>query len=302
MAHANFANSDFANIVVGIVEGFPNDRAAEESMTFKRGSNRGLTLLGFLVLGLGLVFVPHYWKWTWDFGITSEIGVAFLVASILGFTIDRWLKADIAADVFKAAIGHVLPEEFRPEVARIIGYKMICERHALFVEITKAGNESVKVQTSLERTIRNRSAYSEKIANFIHIDEWGRTVGKSKILECALEINGEIFEGTKQPNEKKRIKMQTEETTLQPGHVAKLRSKWVEYKSLNDSIYYHFSNPTINPEIEVGESEEFECSINFGTAEQHVEKFHFKNKRQLLGTYFPHQHMSVRWLPNTRKS
>jgi branched-subunit amino acid ABC-type transport system permease component len=53
----------------------------------------GLVLGAFAFLGAVLIFVPHYWAWQWDFGIIPEVGVAFLVAAILGFTIDRWMKA-----------------------------------------------------------------------------------------------------------------------------------------------------------------------------------------------------------------
>jgi hypothetical protein len=82
----------------------------------------------FLVFGLALIFIPHFFEWRWDYGIVPEIGVALVVASILGFTIDRWLKAEIRRDVFLASIGHVLLPEFRDEVSRIVGYVLICER------------------------------------------------------------------------------------------------------------------------------------------------------------------------------
>jgi hypothetical protein len=89
-----------------------------------------LVLLGLFVAGLGLIVVPHFWEWKWDYGIIPEIGIALVVAAILGFTIDRWLKAELRTDAFLAAIGHVLAPEFRVEVSRIIGYKLICEQIA----------------------------------------------------------------------------------------------------------------------------------------------------------------------------
>src|ERR1700688_3977903 len=112
-----------------------------------------LVLLGFLIAGLILIFVPHFWGIKWDYGITPEIGIAFLVAAILGFTIDRWLKAELRTDAFLAAIGHILAPEFRSEVFRIIGYKLICERHSLVVEIAPVATNIVKVTSSVERVI-----------------------------------------------------------------------------------------------------------------------------------------------------
>jgi hypothetical protein len=127
----------------------------------------------FLLLGLALIFVPRVLEWQWDRGIISEIGVACLVASILGFTIDRWMRAELRKDVFLASIGHLLPSEFRAEVSRIIGYKLICERHRLLIKIENIGNGVVRVTSATERLIRNRSAYPEQMNNMLHIDEWG---------------------------------------------------------------------------------------------------------------------------------
>jgi hypothetical protein len=80
-----------------------------------------------LVGGFGLILIiaPAVLQWDWDFGIIHEIGVAFLAACILGFTIDRWMKAELRTDAFKAALGRVLLPEFQAEVSRIIGYKLI---------------------------------------------------------------------------------------------------------------------------------------------------------------------------------
>jgi hypothetical protein len=104
-----------------------------------------IILLALLVMGTALIFIPHFWEWTWDYGIAPEIGVAFLVAAILGLTIDRWLKAELRTDAFLAAIGHVLAPEFRAEVSRIIGYKLVCERRVpprLSVNRTRDGTDT----------------------------------------------------------------------------------------------------------------------------------------------------------------
>jgi hypothetical protein len=88
-----------------------------------------LILLALLLGGLVLIVLSHVWETTWYVKIAAEIGIALLVAGILGFTIDRWLKAELRTDAFLAAIGHILPQEFRAEVSRIISYALICERH-----------------------------------------------------------------------------------------------------------------------------------------------------------------------------
>src|SRR6516225_5870693 len=71
-----------------------------------------LVLLGILILGLLLIVVPNYLEWKGDLGIIPAIGIAFLTSSILGFTIDRWMRAELRTDAFQAALGHVLVPNF----------------------------------------------------------------------------------------------------------------------------------------------------------------------------------------------
>jgi len=182
-------------------------------------------LFVFLVLGAVLIFVPHFWEWQRDYGITSEIGIALLVASILGFTIHRWMSAELRTDVFLAAIGHVLPQEFRAEVSRIIGYNLICERHSLLIKIESVGGGLVRITSHVERDVRNRSAYPQSIRNVTHIDEWGyQETGNAEIVECILEIDGDAPINADDPKvDAYSVYRHTVEKILKPDHVAKLR-------------------------------------------------------------------------------
>jgi hypothetical protein len=257
-----------------------------------------LILLGFLLAGIVLISVPHFLDWRWDFGITPEIGIALLVAAILGFTIDRWLKAELRTDAFLAAIGHVLAPEFRAEVSRIVGYKLICERHISLTEIELAGDNVVKVTSSVQRTIRNKSAYPQPIKNYVHIDEWGYAVGRSEILECVLVLEGHTLAAANPPTvHTYSLEVSTEERQLKPDQTVVFRTRWIEYKNINDQLFFHYTIPTLDPEVEVKGPPEIEADIGFGTPVQNVEEFHYAMRRRLVGTYFPHQSISVRWWP-----
>ena len=259
----------------------------------------------FLVLGAALVFFPHFLEWQRDYGITSEIGIAFLVASILGFTIHRWMSAELRRDVFLASVGHVLAPEFRAEVTRIIGYKLICEKHLLLINIDNVGNGVVRITTAVERTIRNRSAYPEKINNITHIDEWGhQQIGRAEIVECILEIEGAPIDAEEPKINEYSVYRATAEKTLKPDQVANLGSKYIEYKPVNDDLHYSFAWPTINPEIEVHVPDDLDCIYNFGTPDENAESVvlsKYTPRKQLIGTYFPHQSMRVRWWPKPKE-
>jgi hypothetical protein len=257
----------------------------------------------FLILGLVLIFIPRVLDWQWDRGIVSEIGIAFLVASILGFTIDRWLKAEIRRDVFLASIGHVLLPEFRDEVSRIVGYALICERHLLLVKIESIGDGLVRITSHVERTIRNRSAYPQTMRNVTHMDEWGyQKAGASEIIECILEIDGVAIDANGPNKDAYSVYRHTTQKTLKPDQVSNLRSKYVEYKPVNDDLHYSFSTPTKNPEIEVQASDDLDFIYSFGTPSENenVVVSRYAPRKQLTGTYFPHQAMRVRWWPKPK--
>jgi hypothetical protein len=216
------------------------------------------------------------------------------------------MSAELRTDVFLASIGHVLPLEFRAEVSRIIGYKLICERHRLLIKIENIGNGVVKVISATERTIRNRSAYPQPINNILHIDEWGykQTGTPAEILECVLEIDGTSIEAAEPKIDDHSVYSATEEKPLKPNQVAILRSKWIEYKPVNDDLHYSFGVPTINPEIVVKASDDLDFIYNFGTPSENAENVivsKYEPRKELIGTYFPHQSMRVRWWPKPQE-
>jgi hypothetical protein len=159
----------------------------------------------------------------------------------------------------------------------------------------------VKVESSFERLIRNRSAYPQTLKNYVSVDEWGRDAeGKSEILECTMVIDGDTYSAP--VNTPKvlefSIEVTTEERQLKPNQTCTLRTKWVEYKTINDTTFYHFSNPTLNPEIAVKPLQGMGVTFGFG-APSDVEESHYESRKRLAGTYLPHQHMFVRWWPKS---
>ena len=112
-------------------------------------------------------------------------------------SIDFTLKSAIAEDVFRATLGHILRPEFRNEVSRITGYKFICERHVLVVEVKLLSDHVVEVTTSMERSCRNITAYPEKYHALLAFDEWNFPNGRSKMIECEMSANGQTFKAKK---------------------------------------------------------------------------------------------------------
>ena len=126
-----------------------------------------------LLVGLVLIVVPSLNEWVWDHGVLSELGKALVIAGILGFTIEPWLRKALARDVFSAAFGYHMPDDFKAEIARIANYKVICTKHIMDVRIRALESDKVRVRVTIERHFKNIGSAPTCHRAMIWIDEWG---------------------------------------------------------------------------------------------------------------------------------
>jgi hypothetical protein len=232
----------------------------------------------------------------WGHGILRDVGIALLTTAVLGFTVDRWLKLDIAVDVFRAALGYVLPDEFRDEVRRISNYKLVAEKHVLIFEIEQLDADTVRAVCMLERIIKNISSESQPYNALVAADEWGFPNAKSEIFECEVRDeagNTDKFQHIE--NDGGVLKTSTNEIFISPQGRAFGFLKFSEIRRTNDHIMGVSTLPTKNPEIEVKISPNFEYSVSFGHPVERVQMAKYSPRHTMLGTYFPNQPMRVRW-------
>ena len=255
-----------------------------------------MTVIG--VAGLALVLIPRVLQWSWDFGVLPEIGIALLVASILGFTIQRWMNRDLAKDVFWASIGHMLRPELRSEISWICGFKFLATRSVLTVDIEPIGDDLVKVTTSVDREIENIGAEQQSLGNVFSIDEWGMPGHQSTITVCKIRKEGDEPIGFRDitSDDAAEIRTKTAEVSLRPGERVHVSSQGIEYKRMNDLLHFAFTLPTLNPQIVVNVPSTLDCRYYFSHRGE-IEKEQFTPRKTLKGTYLPSAHTGVRWWP-----
>jgi hypothetical protein len=118
-----------------------------------------------------------------------------------------------------------------------------------------------------------------------------------KIFECRIETeDGKTLVGARQVRHDSTILFQGKEMSLKPSRYVTAYSKWSELRRSNDSVYFHFSCPTIDPEIELSPVTGFHISPSFGSASSDIEEV-FTGRQVLSGTYLPYHYMVVRWWP-----
>jgi hypothetical protein len=271
------------------------------------------TLLLFLILGLALIVVPHVWlpESLIIQQISDGIGIAILTSAILAFTIERWLRADLAKDIILAAIGYHLPAEYRAalkaELMRIAAFTVLCEQHLLKINIVPIDGTCVKVTAMIERTFRNISSSSQSIPAFTHIDEWCLPAERSSIQECQIERIGGAIERTSFNNKTKRhdnmsLSATSKEIKIGPGQRAKSTVMTTEIKRPIDDLSFVFTRPTLNPSMEINVPKGFEFEASFGPDEGVEYPERFSTRRVFEGMYWPLQRMRVHWWTVEAKS
>jgi len=92
----------------------------------KKSTARLLYLIG--ACGLALMFAAHSktMQSQQDMApLASEIGLALLVAAILGLIVDRELKQGLVADAVEVSLGYLLPDELKDELRWIYGLSVM---------------------------------------------------------------------------------------------------------------------------------------------------------------------------------
>jgi hypothetical protein len=249
------------------------------------------------IVGIVIVLLSHFLPWETLREITKEIGVAFIVAAILGLAIDEASKRELIRNGFLAAFRYAFPPPLQKEILRIARYRLICERHHWLVKVERINDECVRVTSETRRKIRNIGSSTEKIGPRLHMDEWGFEQERSEILECKMEVAGRpTINATRKDTTGSTILFEGKVVPIKPGGTFTLTSRWREIKRHNDMVYVNFSIPTINPEIEVQVPDGFKVSKSFGSASEDVEEIS-TGREVVYGTYLPYHIMLVRWWP-----
>ena len=259
-----------------------------------------LALSALLLVGGGLQWVAQYTP-PWSDRLITEMGVAFVVAAILGLTVDWALKAEFARDVFRAAFSYVIPPEFKNEVAKILAFDFMAERHLWRVQVQKVNDETVLVTCFIHRTVRNRTSLRKPKGGYLQAWDWQFKEGSTEILECsAKNEDGVIKSFSKVERTPYQVEARTEEFTVLPNRTVELWSKSEQYRRISGDMYETFLTPALNPEIEVDISNEFHHEVEFGAVNV-TAKEKFTNRYRLDGVYFPGNFMMVRWWPRSRQ-
>jgi hypothetical protein len=126
---------------------------------------RRFIIIGLFVLGvLFIALARQAWMHELLGEIAKEVGVALMIAAVLGGTFDSMLKIDLVRDAFVAAFSYPFHPALQGEILRIMRYSLICEKHFLRVRIEKIDSDTVRVTCEVSRRIKNIGSSAERMS------------------------------------------------------------------------------------------------------------------------------------------
>ena len=270
-------------------------------MRWPKDETHRISLAIIVVFGLaGVVLHPLIFPANWDEGVLPEVGKAFLIAGILGFTIEPWLRRAFARDVFSAAFGYHMPDDFKQEIARISGYRTICIKHIMNVKIKTIDENHVSINVVIERTFHNIGSERHSFSASTWVDEWGISGNPSKIVRCEIftqDGESKQFSPSKiQYFKNLSFRADSPPMILKRDGIATQITEYNVARTKNDFIYEQFMNPTRNAEINILEKpDDIEAEADFGSG--HLKRTEIPGRFELDGVYFPPIPMKIRWWP-----
>ena len=102
-------------------------------------------------LGLGLIVIVQFLPQTWVLRrlLLTSVGEASIVATILGLTVDRYLKGYLirkaSQDVYKYLVGYNLPDEIKARIQALMGIALIRHNWEIAYRLTPIEGSSTEV-------------------------------------------------------------------------------------------------------------------------------------------------------------
>lgn len=258
------------------------------------------TMLLILLIGLLLLFVCHSFlqKLPELKHVLDSVAVAIIIAGILGLTIDRIFRKQLAEDAFRAAVGYLLPDELKGELEWIYNSRIICMEHSQECELSPIDDETCMIHVHTIRRLRNVSGGVDFVRVGIIVDEWFHKTGSSQIREFGYRKGektwpeeGESYVQAK--GEDAVIRVAERKIPLAPDEEITIWHRIEEIKRVNDVQSWVFWHPTLNPLVIVKSYAGIHIGVSFGhrVAAQRLGADTYR----LNGTLLPSQVITIRW-------
>ena len=246
----------------------------------------------------------------WD-GWAQDIGIALIIASVIGATIEVTFVTQLAKHVFEIAFGHILSPELQGELRWIYDTSFIAKdyRHDLVLQVEPTNPDVVVAQTTITRTITNISGRTQEVKAELLIPEWFHKEGRSHITSYEITYDGEQFSlanGRVQVyhhtdiDQSNYMLMTKGEKDIKVGSGKSFTwvAKYEEYKRINDECHIFNRITSQGAYVTVCVPDCISYHVMFGHREQPKLESLGNGHYRLPGTLLPWQFIRIRWWRN----
>lgn len=274
-----------------------------ERLASKLAARRLLFACG--MFGFLLLLFPHlrgYDSFTWiNWLPISEVGMAFLVAAILGWVVDDALKRDLIRNAVATALGYLLPDSLKDELRWLYDQKFLTEQTFSVRLEHRAEERGAIFHGHYVRTIRNNSG--EKAAPDIHggADEWFHHSTSTRVTKCGITRNG-AFEPIETYDNITGIGYDCNGTIeLEPDQALQVEMAYTMFVPENGMEILTHNYPIDQPLVTLDIPDTLKARVIFSHRVKRSdvapspESGHFS--RRLSGVLLPHTDIRIYWNP-----
>jgi len=134
-------------------------------------------LASFAIAGLLLIISAYFLPDTWKLRrlLLEAVGEAFIVAAILGLTVDKYLKGDLirraSQDVHKYLVGYNLPDEIKQRIQQLMGTVFIRRNWHIAYTLSPSGKDEVVIDVVYSYELENVSNHVHDYTPMIQIEK-----------------------------------------------------------------------------------------------------------------------------------
>ena len=224
-------------------------------------------------------------------------GTAFLIASLLGASVDRWFKQELQREAFRAVFGYMLPEELRNELGWIYEQELVCTRFDLRFTLRPTDDLGlVTAAVELSRDLRNVTSRTVQWCPMMSADEWFHQGRPSRVLALNCIQGGEAKGKLQVCREGHGVVGRLSEIAIKPKEQVSVVGEMEETRHTSDAWVLNLIHATADPRVTVDAPDGISFLVIYGFNRQ-IEKVSAIGRRtwQLPGALLPGQVIQVRW-------